>query len=111
MKTLLLLISFAGTAFADPALPSKMTMADVTSLDAAFAHRQLIYTKADTDAAPYERKIQEICDRWKIPRAELGKAVGVDVNTGAITRATPPPEGAPAAPPKPADKTKAPTKK
>lgn len=87
MRTLIaaFLVLLASVAMASPT--EKMTAEDAARLDAAAAHEALVMEAAKTQAAPYEKTIQELCRKYKIDRAELGKGVGVDVETGEIKRA------------------------
>ena len=70
----------------DKKAPDHMSLVDAHWLDAANAHAQLIRQKADVELQPYIADILDICKRYGIDPAELGKTVGVDPKTGVITR-------------------------
>jgi hypothetical protein len=86
----LLALVLPAFALAEPPLPSKMTQLDAARLDAAFMHEQAIMQRAQAEAEPYEREIARICKAYGIDRAQLGKAVGVNTETGEIQRAQAP---------------------
>lgn len=90
MRTLILILTLLPTvALANPKtsdVPTSMPQVDAARLDAALARLQYFLDKAD----PFERTVQQICNRYKIDRQALGRTVGVDVETGAIQRASVP---------------------
>jgi phage host-nuclease inhibitor protein Gam len=69
-----------------------MTQLDAAKLDAAFMHEQAIMQRAQAEAEPYEKEIARICKAYGIDRAQLGKSVGVNMETGEIQRAPAPPQ-------------------
>jgi hypothetical protein len=87
MKIFAIVIAIACTSSLAVAAPDKMSAEDAARLDAAVAHEALVMQAAQAQAAPYEKTIDELCRKYKIERADLGKSVGVDVESGLIKRA------------------------
>ena len=82
---------------ADSPIPTVMDLRDAAALHAEIAELRLLSLQEE----PHKKVIAAICSRAKIDPAELGRTVGVDFETGAITRAS---QAAPAAPPAKAKK-------
>lgn len=70
-------------AHAEESMPAKMEATDAAQLDAALAHIREIFSQAK----PYDDRVKEICQKYRISPDELGKTVGVNFATGEIMRA------------------------